>query len=177
MNGSFNCRCSVFTFMSDYFAKLEKSSNLRFIITLACIAFIIKLPFGILGSIIVDLFHLNNPLYRSVMQEPTLTVQDMILAVGIAPFLETILGQIIPIALISKVTSSKRIILTTSALVFMILHYPVIEFFPSAMAIGYLLAWAWTVKRKSGFIKAFIMISLIHSLHNVFVSLFAVFFF
>ena len=110
------------------------------------------------------------------MQEPTLTTQDMILAVGLAPFLETIIGQIIPIAFVSKFTQSKETAIITSALVFMALHYPVIEFFPSAFAIGLLLGWAWIIKRKMGFWKAFIMISLIHSFHNVLVALTAAFF-
>lgn len=140
-------------------------------------AFFIKIPFGILGSIIVDILHLNNPIYSSIMQEPTLTAQDMILAIGIAPFIETIIGQIIPIQFVSRFTQSKKVAIIASAFVFMAFHYPVIEFFPSAFGIGLLLGWAWMVKKRDGFWKAFIMISLIHSFHNVLVSLTASFFF
>lgn len=161
--------------MRDYFKKLQTVSNIRFVITVALIAFFIKIPFGILGSIIVDLLNLNNPNNLSIMQEPTLTLEDMILAVGIAPFLETIVGQILPIALVRKVTRSNMWAIIVSAMVFMAFHYPVYEFFPSAFAIGVLLSWAWMVKRKIGFMKAFIMISLIHSLHNVLVAITALF--
>jgi len=158
--------------MREYLKKLKGYSPIRFILTVALIAFFIKIPFGILGSIIVDLLHLNNPINLSVMQEPTLTIGDTILAVAIAPFIETIIGQIIPISLVMKIMKSKKWAIIISAGVFMTFHYPVYEFFPSAFAIGALLSLAWMVKKDEiGYLKAFIMISLIHSLHNVLVAL------
>lgn len=147
--------------------------NVFYIIRLALIAFVIKVPTGILGTYFVSLFDLTNPIYSSVAQEPTFTPDDLILAIAIAPFLETIIGQMIPIELFGRIFKSKWAKIVLSASIFMLMHYPVIEFFPSAFAVGCVFAWAWIEKRSLGIFRVTLMVTLIHSLHNALVAAFA----
>ena len=159
--------------MKDYFRKLEKASTIRFIIVLALIAFFSKIPMGMIGAMIIEIFGLDNPLYSSSLQTPTLTAGDIFLAIVIAPILETLIAQMAPIELLSKFTKNTKVLIISSATVFMLFHYPVIEFFPSAFVVGLVLAWAWIVKRPLGLGKTFLIVTLIHSLHNAIVGAFA----
>jgi hypothetical protein len=144
--------------------------DIRFIITTALLAFIIKLPAGILGSALVDTLGLHNPLYSSAAQEPTFTLDDMLLALALAPFIETIIAQLLPIEILSRITQIPWLLIGTSASLFMLFHYPVIEFFPSAFAVGCVFGWAWLKKRHLGVMKAFWIVTLIHGLHNALVA-------
>lgn len=162
--------------MKDYFNRLSKKPHIQFIVTVALIAFFIKVPFGILGTYIVQYLGLINPLFSSTLQEPTLTGEDMFLAIIFAPILETLLAQMIPIEIFRRFTSNGKVLVVSSALLFMLFHYPVLEFFPSAFMVGVMLSWAWLVKRPLGLWKSFLIVTLIHSLHNALVGLTASFF-
>lgn len=161
--------------MRNYFSKLEHTTPIRFILSLSLLAFFIKIPTGILGTVLVSLLNHQSPLFSASLQEPTLTVSDLILAIAAAPLIETIVGQMIPLDLMRWVKFPKRVRIALSAFVFMIFHYPVLEFFPSAFAVGWILAWAWETKRKLGWVKALITVTLIHSLHNALVAFAAAF--
>lgn len=156
--------------MSVLLKKLEKMPTVQFIIVMAIIAFLIKIPFGILGTMIVHIFNIQNPLHLASLQEPTFGLDDIVLAVAIAPIFETLIGQFAPIAFVGKFTKIQNIKILISASLFMIFHYPVVEFFPSAFAIGILFAWTWIVKAKRGKLEAFWIVTLIHSLHNAMVA-------
>lgn len=152
---------------------LKQSSFPLFVIKIALIAFVIKIPTGILGIGLIDVFQLDNPMYSAVLQEPTLTVDDLILAILFAPIIETIVGQMLPLWFFGKFTRNSTVLITISAGIFMALHYPVIEFFPSAFAVGWIFAWAWVVKRKENVRVAFWAVALSHALHNALVALLA----
>lgn len=152
--------------------KLLDKSNVHFIIVLALVAFFVKIPAGIVGSALVWLFELSNPLFSAVAQEPTFSNGDLWLAIVWAPLIETVLGQMIPMELLGRkflIVNSKFKIFV-SATLFMLMHYPVVEFFPSAFAVGIVLAWAWAQKRPLGLWKTFVIVTLIHSLHNAIVA-------
>lgn len=157
--------------MIDSLHKIAKLPTVKFVIVVALLAFLVKIPAGVVGSLFVHIFGLTNPLFSSSIQEPTNTIGDILLAVVLAPFIETFLAQLLPIEIIKKFLSNSKVVIIISSLVFMLMHYPVLEFFPSAFMVGLILAWAWTVKRDLGLMKTCIIVSLIHSLHNVFVAL------
>ena len=159
--------------MKNYFKKLENVSTIRFIVTLSLIAFFSKIPMGILGTVLIDLFDVTNPLFTSALQEPTFSGDDMFLAIVFAPLFETLLAQTIPIEFLKKLTTHSKTLIFASATVFMVFHFPAIEFFPSAFVVGLVFAWAWIVKRPLGFWKAFAIVTLIHSMHNAMVAAFA----
>ena len=156
--------------MSNIIAKLKETSNVRFIVILALLAFVVKVPGGILGTIFVSLFDLTDLQYSAFIQEPTFSGEDMFLAIVFAPFLETLMSQMIPIEMILRTIKGRYLAIIGSAFVFMLMHYPVLEFFPSAFLVGMVFAWAWVVKRDLGLKKAFIIVTLIHSLHNALVA-------
>lgn len=147
-----------------------------FIIKLALIAFLIKIPAGILGYYLIDYLNINSPLISASLQEPSLTLGDVFFAILLAPVFETLVSQMIPIETAMRFTHKKQFLIITSALLFMVLHFPVIEFFPSAFAVGYILAWAWIEKRKLGILRAFVIVTLIHSLHNALAAISAALF-
>ncbi len=136
---------------------------------MAIIAFLIKVPTGFLGAYIIEAFNLDNPLFSSQLQEPTFTLQDIFFAVVFAPILETFFAQAIPMKLILFATKSKYAAIIGSSTLFMMMHFPVIEFFPSAFVVGLIFAWAWSIKVEKGNINAFWIVTLIHSLHNAIV--------
>ena len=159
--------------MKDSFRKLKKASTIRFVIVLSLLAFFSKIPMGIIGAIIMDIVGITNPLFSSALQEPTLTYDDMFLAVVFAPVFETLIGQALPIGILQRFVQKETPILVGSALIFMLFHFPAIEFFPSAFVVGLIFAWAWIVKRHLGWWQAFIVVTLIHSMHNALVAMFA----
>lgn len=156
--------------MSVILHKLEKMPTVQFIIVMAIIAYFIKIPFGILGSVVVYFFDITNPLYRATLQEPTFGYDDIVLAIAVAPALETLIAQFAPIVIVGKFTQKTQWKIIISALLFMLFHYPVLEFFPSAFAIGVIFAWIWVVKAKIRLSEAFWIVTLIHSLHNALVA-------
>lgn len=148
----------------------SRYSFLTYTVITALIAFIIKIPAGMLGSMVADIAQLTNPLYSASMQEPVLTRVDITTAVLIAPIIETILGQMLPIELLRTRTTKKSILIGTSAFLFMIMHYPVLEFFPSAGAVGIVFAYAWVQQREISVRTAFWGVTLSHALHNAIVA-------
>ncbi len=145
-------------------------SFLAFTIGTALVALLIKIPAGILGSVLIDIAQLDNPLYSASMQEPVLTRVDIATAVMIAPIIETILGQMLPIELLRTRISQKSFLIGTSALLFMLMHYPVLEFFPSAGAVGVVFGYAWVKQREVSVRSAFWSVTLSHALHNAIVA-------
>lgn len=150
--------------------KLIQKSTVHFIVVLALVAFFVKIPAGIIGSALVHMFDLSNPLFSAAAQEPTFTRSDLWIAIVWAPLIETLLGQLVPIEILGLVVRDARVKIMASALLFMAMHFPVVEFFPSAFAVGIVFAWAWVVKRPLGLWKTFAIVTLIHSMHNALVA-------
>lgn len=146
--------------------------NVVYIIRYALIAFVIKVPFGILGAYLVNVFGLHNPIFSAVAQEPTFTFEDIVLAIVLAPFIETVIAQLVPLEVCRRLFKSTKVCIVLSASFFMLMHYPVVEFFPSAFAVGCVLAWCWMDKRELGLAKITLLVTLIHSLHNALVAAF-----
>ncbi|OGK52492.1 hypothetical protein A3B02_01995 [Candidatus Roizmanbacteria bacterium RIFCSPLOWO2_01_FULL_42_14] len=162
--------------MKKYLSHLKKVTTTRFILELGFLAFIIKIPAGIVGGLIVQSLGIHNPLFLAMQQEPVLSISDTFIAIIFAPIIETLFAQYLPIEIGKKFIHIKRNLIVFSATIFMIMHFPVIEFFPSAFMIGLILGWAWIQKKEEGLIKAFVIVTLIHALHNTLVTLTAALF-
>lgn len=149
----------------------EEDSLLKYIIRQGSIAFLMKLPLGILGYFVIFILGLTAQLYSATNQIPILVPDEVFLGIAIAPLLETFIGQMIPITLGKYMTTNKWLLVLLSSTLFMILHYPVIEFFPSAFGVGVILAGTW-IHYSSKFSEnnpirhAFIATTLVHAFHN-----------
>jgi hypothetical protein len=148
--------------------KLEKESTFIFILKIAAVGFVLK---GIVGGLTDSIFsYLGWDVYffgDLDIQIPEISIADFFLLIAFAPLVETAVGQWIPISIARRFGWSERKQVIISALVFMVLHYPVLVFFPSAYLLGLFLGWAWLLKEKKGKKEAFLVTSAIHALHNL----------
>lgn len=91
----------------------------------------------------------------------------LIILCVLGPFFETILFQLIPIAILSRWINNRVVPIIISAVIFTVLHsYPpfllIFIFFS-----GLFYAWSITVFRKEGCISSVIITSIIHGLTNL----------
>ena len=146
--------------------KLEQLDVVPFIFVVAFAALLIKIPIALVTDVLnavftgTDIFAIGNE------QDPVFTLSDTLIAVVFAPITETVIGQFLPIVVLSKLTTNSRLLIILSAGIFALLHLPVVWFLPSAFAIGVILSWAYLVQKKLGHVYAFIVVAIIHALHN-----------
>jgi len=163
----------------NFIAKLEnilrKGGSIKYVLILGIIAFFFKIPGSILGEWLFPFLGLTDPIFDADQQIPLLTFSDFILSVLIAPIFETLLGQFLPITLIALVTKLRSVQIIGSATVFALLHFPVVEFLPAAFCVGVILSWGYFIKLHEGKKKVFLLVSLIHALHNLIVYALAAF--
>jgi len=156
-------------FLKNYFRNTKSYSSLRFIFELSFVAILGKLLIGFLiGIIFVALDLKTNHLPASDYQEiADLTTLFLLLCV-IAPILETIIAQWLPITLLKKFISNINLIIGIDALLFTLAHYWIYGFFyiPVILPSALVLAWSFYLYRKKSFSKAFWITSAIHGLHN-----------
>lgn len=155
--------------------EISTHNNLHFILELSLIAFFIKVPLLILSDILftsVGLEHLVK--LSDELQTAQTTLSDFFLGVVIAPPVETVFGQWIPIAVGSIFLKKTKWVIIFSAIIFALFHFPAIAFTPGAFLIGLLLAWCWLLKRKTGRWEAFWVTTSVHALHNFYAFLLAV---
>ncbi|MFZ5425139.1 MAG: type II CAAX prenyl endopeptidase Rce1 family protein [Patescibacteria group bacterium] len=151
-----------------FFQNLSQKSNSKFILYLTLIAFLGKLPVLIVSDTLFHLVGLGALVeLLEYAQVPEITSTDFVLGVLVAPFIETIIGQWIPINLIGIFFKQDKLKIIGSALVFMLIHFPAVTFFPAAFFVGLLFSWAWLQKRKVSLSKAFWTVTFIHALHNL----------
>lgn len=163
---------SLLQAIGKIFSWISTHSEPRFILELALIAFVLKVPFLILTDLILNLVGLGHLVdLANEIQTPKKDITDLISGVLIAPPMETIFGQWLPIVLASRFVKSQKGLITISASFFALSHYPAVAFFPGAFVVGLILAWSWLLKRKEGKWKAFWVTTSIHALHNLFVAL------
>lgn len=153
--------------IKNFFENLQKRNDTVFTISIALIALIIKIPGVILGDILLTSLGLSYPLFSTDMQVPQINAIDFIGAVIVAPPIETFLGQFLPITILRRFTKNNKILITFSALIFSLLHLPVLGFLFAAFSIGLLFSWGYIVKLKYGRKKAFFLITLSHAIHNL----------
>lgn len=152
---------------SGLLKKLENTNEIIFVIVIALIALAIKIPGTIIGDLLLVIFNLNRPPFISDLQIPEITIIDFISSIIIAPPLETVLGQLLPILIVSKFTNKNSIKIIISAIVFALWHLPVLGFLPGAFLIGVVFSWALIVKLNQSRFKAFFLVTLSHLLHNL----------
>ena len=160
--------------MKQFIKWLTITNSFNFIVVLSLVSIIIKIPGTIIGDLIVNLIGFNLPPFSSNTQTAELNIFHYVTLILIAPFFETLIGQYIPIKLLSKFIKSNKLIIILSALVFSFLHLPVLGFLLGAFLVGVVFSWGYILKTKKKGSKPFLIIMLAHGLHNL-IAIFAVY--
>lgn len=147
--------------------RIESLNDISFVIIIALIAFFIKVPGILIGDFLVRLIGLTNPQFVSDQQIPLMSAVDFVTAVIVAPPIETFFGQFLPISIVGKFTNRNSVKIFFSAIIFSLSHLPVLGFLIGAFLIGMIFSWGYIIKSKQSKKKAFLLITLIHGLHNL----------
>lgn len=166
-----------------YLERTNSYSPIRYILELSITTLIIK---GLLLTVTDQIFILAGLEFlveiSEDLQVAEITLTDFIFGVILAPPIETIIGQWLPMlfaSLFLKATSQNqganipkilrvnkwKLIIFSSA-VFALIHWPSIAFFPGAFIVGIMFSWIFLEKRKFGWGKAFFYTTTVHALHN-----------
>jgi hypothetical protein len=164
----------VLNFIAKYFIKAEEYPTIRFIFEMFLISLIPKL-FFLLIYIAFLMFDLDSNFLFGKMDESNAStllskmnwVEGLIFICVIAPLIETIIIQLIPISIASIIFEKRYVLILTSAGVFALLHNSQ-PFFAlcSLFFTGIIYAWSFIVQRKKGYFKATLVTTAIHGLFN-----------
>jgi hypothetical protein len=147
--------------------KMESTNEVVLVVLIALISYFIKIPAVLINDAILENLGITNTILLSDQQIPELTFMSFFFSVLIAPSVETFVAQYIPIKIAKRFSLRRIVIVSLSAFVFMLLHLPVIGFMFPAFCIGLVLAWFYLIKMEKDPLKAFILVTASHSLHNL----------
>ncbi|TVR19901.1 MAG: CPBP family intramembrane metalloprotease [Balneolaceae bacterium] len=162
-------------FIANYFQRTESYSTGRFIFEMYLMAMLCKILIIVLSLLVVVIYEPFEILFfgetdESVSQFTGLTwVEGLIFLCIILPFVESIIGQGIPIKLLSLVSNSKVLFAILSSLWFSYLHSIILEGISFALIIffgGAIYAWCFIAYKGKGFWKAILVTSIVHGLYN-----------
>ena len=143
---------------------LKNSSDIFLAFKVAIVILLIKILLTAIGELVVSIAGLPLEFFGSDRQIPEVTLDDAVFVIFMAPIIETLLGQTIPIKIGMKFTSDNKKLIVFSAIIFSLLHLPVIGFMVSAFAMGSVFSWIYIM--KGGGLKAFKIVFLAHLIHN-----------
>jgi len=151
-----------------YFQRTLSYSLRRFVLELALVLFPIKMIIGVVVGTACGAMGIDCPvrLATDLLAEagvPTLVIT----AVLMAPLLETLIGQWVPIWLTSLFTKNTVALVSVSAFLFALGHVYVgfaglLVTFP----VGIVLSWSFVAMRRHSRWRAYWVTSAIHALHN-----------
>lgn len=145
-----------------YLHNTETYSTARYIVEMTAVGYGLK----ILSSVIFFalIFSTTGQDITDQMDQPVFGSFLIISAVLIAPILETIVGQMIPIWFTSLFTKNTYLPIIVSSLFFTILHpFPS---FGAILPIAFIFAWTYSIKQKVSHWHAYWITTAIHALHN-----------
>jgi membrane protease YdiL (CAAX protease family) len=154
-------------FIKNISNKLASLNDVVLVILIAFIAYFIKIPAVMINETLLNKLGITQTLFMSDQQIPEITFISFFLSVLIAPSAETFVAQFLPIKLARKFSANIFLTLIFSSFVFSLLHLPVIGFLFPAFCIGIIFAWFYVVREAQDPLKAFILVSASHSLHNL----------
>ncbi len=157
-----------------YFQKTEGYSTGRFIVEMYTITLISKIVLSILFFIYWKVLNSNGVAfgvdidsYSNSFLNGIHWVIGFIIICIIAPFFETIIGQLIPILISSRIFNKITYILGSSVMINTVLHYPFdIHELSILLFLSTILAWSFLTYMKEGYWKAIFVTATIHALNN-----------
>lgn len=160
-------------FIIEYFRKTENYSIARFILEMYLFALILKLILLGLISFIVLIFESTEFFFFGDIVEAESQFEEFGLTSGIvifciiAPLVESVIGQAIPISIVAFFVNNKLIQIIISSSIFTLYHsieaaaFSIIIFFA-----GLIFAWCFLTYKDSGLWKAILITAAVHSLYN-----------
>lgn len=150
--------------ISTYLQRTKKYSNIRFIVELVALDFVLKVSLAIFPGLLINTGGESNT--EKLAQEGLWML--FLGLVIVTPALETIIGQWLPIKIASLFTNNKDRIVLFSALFFSSLHIPTggLTTFLAVLPGGVVLAWSFLIKQEESFYEAYWITTAIHGLHN-----------
>ena len=165
----------LLSYLQKYLQDTYHYKPLRFVFEMYSIAMVSKLLIIAIALLAIVIYEpLESVLFGEMTENSSQFtnagwLEGLLILCIILPFLESIVGQGLPIWLRSRVTKRRAYYLFGSSIWFSYLHSIVFEGFALAMLIfsaGIVCAWSYTVYQKRGFWKAIIVITAIHFLYN-----------
>ena len=146
--------------------KICKLPFISFVLVILFLSYVIVLPFAFFDDGVV------HPINEKHI------VVKIFAGCFLAPILETLLHQSLPIYIFTKKWIKKRnIAIFLSALSFGVLHFYSLLYILTTFMVGLLFAWAYLIYyERHSFEKAFWAITLVHALRNTIALLVGVFF-
>lgn len=154
--------------IASYFEQTTRYGTRRFIIEMLIVAFILKGLIGVIAGLLFELFGIDQlPQTTTELTAQQGLVMLIVAALIIAPPLETLIGQWLPIALVGIFSRSPLKKVVGSALFFSAQHlyagfFGLITTFPLAVV----LAWSFVLHRRHSRWRACWVTTAIHFWHN-----------
>lgn len=163
-------------FVTEYFRKTESYSAGRFIAEMFLLTILSKIFVITLTLTFIVIYEpletfLVGEMDENVQQFTGLTwIMGLLIVCIIFPFLESFIGQGIPIWVLSYFFNNRAFNLIASTLWFVYLHSFILNGISFALIIffgGIVFSWCFMVFFKRGFWKAIIVTTIVHSLSNI----------
>ncbi len=161
------------TFLSrwrQYVAGTRSYTATRFIFEMILLAWFLKIVVTLPVSLTVLLFYGDPSVWQNPQQAAFAArpVANAILALGVAPLLETIIGQWAPIFMIRQLTPREWPALAVTTLLFAGLHFMSwgAMIFVATIPVGFVLAWSFLVWQRRSLAHAISVTTAIHACHN-----------
>ncbi len=153
-----------------YLSKTCSYTATRFTLEMILLAWFLKLVVTLPISLMLlfaygDFAVWQNPQLSAFAARP---VANAILALAVAPILETVIGQWLPLFLVRQWTSRPYLALTASTFFFAGLHFISwnVMIFVATLPVGFVLAWSFFVWQRQSIAHALGITMGIHALHN-----------
>ena len=168
-NTALKHRIPGFELMARYLERTRSYSDLRLVVELTLVSFAMKIAvlvpavlIIIIGSMFVDI---PTDFLSSEKTSWDMSIGLLIFATLIAPPIETLFCQLLPIEIVQYFTSRLAWPIIISSILFGLLHGGYAQKF-SSFSIGLVLAWVYVIKRTEPGGKAFWLTVVVHALHN-----------
>ncbi len=154
----------------QYLAGTRSHTATRFIFEMILLAWFLKILVTLPISLTVLLLY-GDPAVWQNPQQAAFTVQPVastILALGIAPILETLIGQWAPILIIRQLTMREWPALAVATLLFAGLHFVSWDamIFIATIPVGFVFAWSFLVWQRRSVAHGIGITAAIHACHN-----------
>lgn len=161
----------IYSCWQHYFSNTCSYTAMRFIFEMTLLAWFLKIVVTLPISLTV-LFVYGDP---GVWQNPQQVafaarpITNILLALAVAPLLETMMGQWAPIALIQQWTPRQSLAVAAATLFFAGLHILAwnMMIVVATLPVGLVLAWSFLVWQRQSLVHAMGVTVAIHALHNM----------
>jgi hypothetical protein len=154
----------------QYFSKTRSYTAARFIFEMLLLTWFLKVVITLPISLTVLLVYGDPAVWQNPQQAAFAArpVANTLLALAVAPVVETMMGQWLPIVLARQFTSRPQPILVATTLFFAGLHLLSWDLMVAVAAIpvGFVLAWSFLVWSRQSLAHAMSVTAAIHAFHN-----------